>query len=177
MWVGCFQANFKIRQWLRMNKKNVNFAWYLRPDSGIFIIHVTSKYPACYCGGGKTDRQHTDIRLYVFCSFFMFTVVKLVQNMNLWLPHSPARPTDRLPSSVLIFFCEHCRLRGVVRFSNPEGLIEIDCIFPPSVLFSEPLTPFFFCEHCRLRGVLMFSNPEGLIEIASVWGQTPSAHF
>ena len=104
-----------------------------------FIIHVTSKYPACYCRGGKTDRQHTDIRLYVFCSFFMFTVVKLVQNMNLWLPHSPARPTDRLPTSVLIFFCEHCRLRGVVRFSNPEGLIEIDCIFPLSVLFSESL--------------------------------------
>ena len=140
MWVGCFQANFKIRQWLRMNKKKCKFCVVFTTRLWHFHNSCNKQiYRLCYCGGGQTDRQHTDIRLYVFCSFFMFTVVKLVQNMNLWLPHSPARPTDRLPSSVLIFFCEHCRLRGVVRFSNPEGLIEIDCIFPPSVLFSESL--------------------------------------
>ena len=65
-------------------KKNVNFAWYLRPDSGIFIIHVTSKYPACATAEAVKQTDNTQILgCMFFVLFFMFTVVKLVQNMNL----------------------------------------------------------------------------------------------
>ena len=53
--------------------------------------------------GGRQLDIHIQILEVCFLFFLcMFAAVKLVQNMNLWLPNSP-RPSGRLPIQVLIF--------------------------------------------------------------------------
>ena len=78
-------------------KKNVNFAWYLRPDSGIFIIHVTSKYPACATAEAVKQTDNTQILGCMFFVLFFYVHSSKVGAKYEFMTPSLPRPSNRPP--------------------------------------------------------------------------------
>lgn len=83
-----------------MNKKNVNFAWYLRPDSGIFIIHVTSKYPACATAEAAKQTDNTQILGCMFFVLFFYVHSSKVGAKYEFMTPSLPRPSEQTASLV-----------------------------------------------------------------------------
>ena len=81
-------------------------------------------------GGGQQLDIHIQILEECFLFFLcMFAVVKLVQNMNLWLPNSPARPAAS-PLSSHILLCV-CRLHTYVQSTRLYSPLGVGVRFKP----------------------------------------------